>query len=91
MIVGLSADDVDSHKNFCEKYSLTIDLLSDTKATLLDKVGIGQKTFKGNLYWNRSTFVIDPKGKIQKTYANVTPEGHEQILLKDLKELKTKN
>lgn len=89
VIVGLNPDDIESHKNFCEKYSFTIDLLSDTKATLLDKIGIGQKTFKGNLYWNRATFLIDPKGKIRKTYANVVPEGHEQILLKDIKEFKS--
>ncbi len=88
VIVGLSADDVESHKNFCDKYSFTIDLLADPKAQLLDKTGIGQKTFKGSLYWNRTTFVIDPKGKIRKVYTNVNPEGHEQVLLQDLKELK---
>jgi peroxiredoxin Q/BCP len=88
VVVGLNPDNVESHKNFCEKYGFTVDLLSDTKAALLDKIGIGQKTFKGNLYWNRTTFLIDPNGKIRKTYANVNPEGHEQIILKDLKELK---
>lgn len=88
VIVGLSADNVESHKSFCEKYSLTIDLLADPKGQLLEKTGIGQKTFKGSLYWNRTTFIIDPKGKIRKIYTNVTPEGHEQMLLKDLKELK---
>ena len=88
VVVGLNPDNVESHKSFCEKYSFTIDLLSDTKSVLLDKIGIGQKTFKGNLYWNRTTFVIDPKGKIRKTYANVNPEGHEQMILKYLKELK---
>jgi len=88
VVVGVNPDNVESHKLFCEKYSFTIDLLSDTKATLLDKVGIGQKTFKGNLYWNRSTFLIDPTGKIKKTYMNVNPEGHEQEVLKDIREAK---
>lgn len=88
VVVGLNTDDVSSHKAFCEKYSFTIDLLSDPKAALLDRTGVGQKTFKGNLYWNRTTFLIDPKGKIRKIYTSVNPEGHEQVILKDLKELK---
>ena len=88
-VVGLSADDVDSHKNFCNKFSLTIDLLADPKATLLTALGIGQKEFHGAMYWNRSTFVVDPQGTVRKIYTDVKPEGHEEILLKDIKELKT--
>ncbi len=88
VVVGLSPDSTDSHKQFCEKFSFTIDLLSDPKAALLDKMGVGQKTFKGNLYWNRTTFLIDPQGMIQKVYPNVTPEGHEKTLLEDLKKMK---
>jgi peroxiredoxin Q/BCP len=90
VVVGLNPDNVDSHKAFCEKYNFTIDLLSDGNGKFLDQTGVGQKTFKGHLYWNRTTFVIDPRGKIQKIYNNVNPEGHEQEILKDLKELKKK-
>ncbi len=88
-VVGLSADDVDSHKNFCNKFSFTIDLLSDPQATLLKALGVGQKEFSGTLYWNRSTFVVDPKGIVRKVYTDVKPEGHEQLLLKDIKELQS--
>lgn len=87
VVVGLSQDDVESHKNFCNKYSFTIDLLADPQATLLKQLGVGQKESRGNMYWNRSTFVIDPKGIIRKTYTDVQPDGHEQMLLKDIKEL----
>jgi len=86
-VVGLSADDVDSHKNFCNKFSLTIDLLADPQATLLTTLAVGQKEFGGNKYWNRTTFVIDPKGLVRKIYTDVKPDGHEEVLLKDIKEL----
>ena len=88
-VVGVSADDVDSHKNFCNKFSFTIDLLADPQATLLKALGVGQKEFHGNMYWNRTTFVVDPKGIVRKIYTDVKPEGHEQLLLKDIKELQT--
>lgn len=86
-IVGLNADDVDSHKNFCSKYSFTIDLLADPQAKLLKALGVGQSEFKGAMYWNRTTFVIDPQGKIRKVYEKVNPQGHEDILLRDLAEM----
>ena len=71
VVVGLNPDDVESHKAFCEKYSFAIDLLSGPKAQLLEKTGVGQKTFKGSLYWNRTTFLIDPKGVVQKVYISI--------------------
>jgi peroxiredoxin Q/BCP len=88
VVVGLNTDSVDSHKLFCEKYSFTVDLLSDPDAKLLDKTGVGQKTFKGSLYWNRTTFLIDKTGTIRKVYGSVVPEGHEQAVLKDIQEIK---
>ncbi len=88
-VVGLSADDVESHKNFCKKFSFTIDLLADPHAALLKELGVGQKEFNGTMYWNRTTFVVDPQGILRKIYTDVKPEGHEQILLKDIQELKT--
>jgi peroxiredoxin Q/BCP len=84
-VVGVSADDVESHKSFCNKYNFTIDLLSDTKGELLNAMGVGQSDFRGTMYWNRSTFVIDPEGTVRKTYANVNPEGHERMLLEDIR------
>jgi thioredoxin-dependent peroxiredoxin len=36
------------------------------------------------MYWNRTTFVVDPTGVLRKVYPNVTPQGHEEVLLKDI-------
>jgi peroxiredoxin Q/BCP len=86
-IVGLSADDVASHKAFCNKFSFTIDLLADPKLEVLKAAGVGQTEHNGNMYWDRTTFVIDPKGMLKKVYAKVKADGHEQVLLKDLAEI----
>jgi len=89
-VVGVSQDDVSSHKNFCSKFAFTIDLLADTKAELLKAAGVEQSEYKGAMYWNRTTFVIDPAGIIRKVYTNVKPEGHETVLLYDIRELQVK-
>jgi peroxiredoxin Q/BCP len=84
-VLGISEDDVESHKNFCNKFGFTIDLLSDTKGDLLRAMGVGQSDFRGTMYWNRTTFVVGPDGQVRKTYANVNPQGHERVLLDDIK------
>jgi len=86
-VIGVSQDDVDSHKNFCNKFSFTIDLIADTNAELLKACGVGQSEYKGTMYWDRTTFVIDPTGVVRKVYQKVNPQGHEQILLEDIKQL----
>ena len=86
-VVGVSEDDVASHKNFCNKFSFTIDLLADTNHELLSAAGVGQSEYKGTMYWNRTSFVIDPNGNLRKTYEKVNPEGHERVLLNDIKAL----
>ncbi len=87
-VVGVSQDDVKSHKDFCTKYSFTVELLADPQATLLKSAGVGQSEYKGTMYWNRTTFLIDPKGNLKKQYDNVKPDGHEQVLLNDIQEMK---
>src|SRR5436190_13219906 len=89
-VVGVSQDDVASHKNFCNKFGFTIDLLADTNATLLHAAGVGQSEYKGTMYWNRTSFVIDPQGIVRKVYTNVKPEGHETVLLQDIKAMQGK-
>lgn len=84
-VVGVSADDVASHKDFCNKFGFTIDLLADPNHELLEAAGVGQSDYKETMYWNRTSFVIDPEGNIRKTYEKVNPEGHEQVLLNDIK------
>ncbi|HJY27522.1 MAG TPA: peroxiredoxin [Pyrinomonadaceae bacterium] len=84
-VVGVSEDDVQSHKDFCNKFSFTIDLLADPNHELLQATGVGQSEYKGTMYWNRTSFVIDPEGNLRKTYQKVNPEGHERVLLNDIK------
>ena len=88
VVLGLSADDVASHKSFCDKFSFTIDLLADPERKLLGAAGVGQSDYKGTMYWDRTSFVIDPAGVLRKTYLKVKPDGHEQVLLEDIAALK---
>jgi peroxiredoxin Q/BCP len=89
-VIGVSADDVASHKNFCDKFAFTIDLLSDSDARLMKALGIGQKEWQGMNFWERTSFVVDPKGVIRKVYEKVSPEGHERVLLGDIAGLQAK-
>ena len=86
-IVGVSQDDVASHKNFCNKFSFTIDLLADTHSSLLKAVGVGQTEYKGTLYYDRTTIVVGPDGTVKKVYLKVNPENHEKTLLADIRQL----
>ena len=87
VVVGLSQDDVASHKDFCNKFAFKVPLLADPKAELLRALGVGQTEWKGQKYWDRTTFVVDPKGVLRKVYTQVKPDGHDQEVLRDLKEL----
>jgi thioredoxin-dependent peroxiredoxin len=89
-VVGVSADDVASHKDFCNKFSLTVEFLADTDGGLMKTLGLGETEWKGMKFWERTTYVVDPKGVIQKVYAKVNPEGHEKVLLDDISQLKSK-
>lgn len=86
-VVGVSEDDVASHKNFGDKYGFKIDLLADPQHELLKAANVAQSEYKGTMYWSRTTFVIDPEGKLRKSYRSVNPEGHEQVLLNDIKRM----
>ena len=86
-VVGISADDAASHKNFCTKFAFTIDLLADTGSGLMKTLGLGQSEWKGMKFWERTTFVVDPAGVIRKVYEKVNPEGHDRVLLQDIKTL----
>ena len=88
-VVGVSEDDVQSHKDFCNKFSFTIDLLADPNHELLQATGVGQSEYKGTMYWNRTSFVVDPDGNLRKTYLGVNPDGHERVLLDDIKAMQT--
>lgn len=88
VVVGLSEDDVASHKSFCNKFSFSIELLADPEKKLLSALGVAQSEWKGTMYWERSTFLVDPQGVVRKVYAKVDPNGHEKVLLDDIAKLK---
>jgi peroxiredoxin Q/BCP len=89
VVVGLSEDDVASHKAFCDKFSFSIELLADTDKKLLGALGVGQSEWKGTLYWERSTFLVDGSGVVRKVYGKVEPKGHELAVLEDIAKLKS--
>lgn len=88
-VVGVSQDDVNSHKDFCNKFAFEIDLLADTNADLMKALGISQSEWQGMKFWERTSFVIDPQGVVRKVYAKVDPQGHEKVLLDDIKKMQT--
>ena len=89
-VLGVSADDVTSHKNFHTKFAFAIDLVSDPDATLMKTLGIGQSEWKGMKFWDRTSFVVDPKGIIRQVYEKVNPDGHVKVLLDDIEGMKAK-
>ncbi len=83
-IVGISKDDVDSHKKFCEKMKIPFVLLADTKTEVAKIFGVwGKKKFMGREYMGvvRSSFLVDEKGKIFKAYPKVKAAGHANEVL----------
>lgn len=86
-IAGLSQDDVRSHQKFAQEYNLTVELLADPQNQLLQALGVGRKRDHGVVNWDRTTFLIDPKGVVRKIYENVKPDGHEMDVLRDVEQL----
>jgi len=84
VILGVSADDLDSHQKFITKYSLSFPLLSDTNTKVSKAYGVYKlKNMYGKQYWGieRTTFLIDEKGKIEKIFPRVKVDGHSEELL----------
>ncbi len=87
-VFGLSADDDKAHAKFVKKYSLNFPLLSDPDHTLLEAYGAWvEKSMYGRSYFGiqRSTFVIDASGKIEKVWEKVKPEGHAEEVMQYLR------
>ncbi len=83
-IVGVSPDDVDSHKKFCEKMKIPYTLLADSDRELSKKFGVwAKKKFMGREYMGviRSTFLVNDKGKIFKIFPKVKAAGHSKQVL----------
>lgn len=91
-IIGVSRDSVKSHKNFINKQELNLLLLSDVKEEMVIAFDVlKEKSMYGKKYMGivRSTFVLDEEGKIVKEMRKVKTKDHAQILLNELKKIKT--
>jgi len=85
VVVGISADSLNSHKKFTEKYSLPFPLLVDENHAVAEQYGVWvEKSMYGKKYFGieRSTFVIGPDGKIKKIFRKVKVDGHSEEILK---------
>ena len=90
VILGMSKDPVSKQKKFAEKYNVGFKLLSDENSDTCEQFGVWQKkSMYGREYMgiNRSTFIIDPEGKIAKVYDKVKVKEHHSEVLSDLKAL----
>ena len=89
-IIGISADSIESHKKFAEKYKLPFNLLSDEKKEVIEKYGVWQqKSMYGKKYMGivRTTFIIDASGKIRNIFPKVKVDEHNKEVMEALKEL----
>jgi len=86
-VVGISLDDVQSHADFARKYHVPFPLLSDADRKVATAYGVLTSTM-GMHYAKRTTFLIDPDGKIAKVYQDVDPQKNSAQVLSDLATLK---
>jgi thioredoxin-dependent peroxiredoxin len=87
VILGVSVDSADSHKEFCTKEGLTFKLLADPGGKVSAQYG-STMDYKGTTMAARNTFLINPEGKIAKVYTGVKPAEHSEQVLKDLADLR---
>ena len=89
-IYGISKDSIKSHHKFRDKYKIKFDLLADEEIKVLKKYKVwGKKKFMGREFLgiNRTTFLIDKKGKILKIWENVKVKDHAKEVLETLKDI----
>lgn len=89
VIVGVSVDSSDSHKDFCAKQGLTFKLLSDTDKKVVEQYG-SMRNMMGMKMAARNTFLINPERQIVKVWTGVDPGKHSQEVLAALDEAKDK-
>jgi thioredoxin-dependent peroxiredoxin len=87
IILGVSVDTAQSHKDFCTKEGLNFKLLADPDAKVSTEYG-SVMDYKGQKLAARNTFIINPEGEVVKVYTGVKPAEHSEQVLKDLGELK---
>jgi thioredoxin-dependent peroxiredoxin len=86
VIVGVSMDSAESHKEFCAKEGLNYRLLADTTAKVSQAYN-SVIEHEGNRYSARNTFVIDPQGKVARVFPKVKVAAHSDEVLAALDEM----
>jgi peroxiredoxin Q/BCP len=89
VVLGVSRDPVSKHARFREKHGLNFPLLSDEDGSVCEAYGVWQqKSLYGKKFMGivRTTFVLDPKGKIKKIFPQVKVKGHVDAVLLAVKE-----
>lgn len=86
VIIGVSVDTAESHKDFCAKEGLSFKLLSDPDAKVSTQYGSIME-YNGAKLSARNTFIIDPQGKVVKVFTSVKPSGHSEEVLSALASL----
>ena len=93
VVLGISPDSCKSHQKFTQKYNLKVNLLSDPEKKMLEDFGVWQqKSMYGRKYMGvvRSTYLINPAGKIAEIWTKVKAKGHAEEVLNKVKELQSK-
>lgn len=86
VILGVSVDPAETHKEFCAKEGLNFKLLADTDAKVSEQYGSIME-YNGAKLSARNTFIIDPQGKIAKVFEKVKVGGHSEEVLAALASL----
>jgi peroxiredoxin Q/BCP len=89
-VIGVSPDEPEALQKFAGKYGLGFTLLGDPEHAVADAYGAwGEKSMYGKKYMGmlRSTFIVDPGGRIARVFPKVQPKKHDAIVLKALGEL----
>jgi thioredoxin-dependent peroxiredoxin len=90
VVLGVSADDVASHQEFADKYSLPFTLLSDTDTAVSQLYGVWkERSYAGRTFMgvNRETFLIDKDGVVRKIWHTVKPDDHANEVLETVEAL----
>jgi len=83
-VVGISVDDVKSHKKFSDKYKLPFMILADVDGKTANAYGV-LRDYKLLKLASRQSFLVNPQGKIAKHYDDVDPDKHTDEVLADIK------
>ena len=90
VVIGISPDPTSAVAKFAEKHGLRFPLLADEAHSVAEEWGVwGEKSMYGKKYWGvqRSTFIVDPQGKIALVFPKISPKDHDEQVLGALREL----